>query len=39
MHYKKENYKISIRECTASDIVEIDSYKELKQIDPLYADK
>jgi CTP:phosphocholine cytidylyltransferase-like protein len=38
MHYKKENYKISIRECTAQDIVEIDSYKELKQIDPLYAD-
>ena len=38
MHYKKENYKGSIRECTASDIVEIDSYKELKAIDPLYAD-
>ncbi len=38
MHYKKENYKVSIRECTAQDIVEIDSYKELKQIDPLYAD-
>lgn len=39
MHYKKENYKVYIRECSASDIVEIDSYKELKQIDPLYADK
>lgn len=38
MHYKKENYKVSIRECTADDIVEIDSYKELKAIDPLYAD-
>jgi CTP:phosphocholine cytidylyltransferase-like protein len=38
MHYKKENYKVSIRECTTEDIVEIDSYKELKQIDPLYAD-
>jgi len=38
MHYKKENYKVSIRECSASDIVEIDSYKELKAIDPLYAD-
>ena len=37
--YKKENYKVSVRECSASDIVEIDSFSELKQIDPLYADK
>ena len=37
--YKKENYKVSVRECSASDIVEIDSFNELKQIDPLYADK
>lgn len=36
--YKKENYKVRIRECTADDIVEIDSYSELKQIDNLYAD-
>lgn len=36
--YKKENYKVAIRECTAEDIVEIDSYNELKQIDNLYAD-
>ena len=39
MVYKKENYKVSVRECSASDIVEIDSFSELKQIDPLYADK
>ena len=36
--YKKENYQVSIRECKAEDIVEIDSYSELKQIDSLYAD-
>ena len=36
--YKKENYKVAIRECKAEDIVEIDSYSELKQIDSLYAD-
>lgn len=35
--YKKENYKVAIRECTAEDIVEIDSFNELKRIDPLYA--
>ena len=37
--YKKENYKVAIRECKVEDIVEIDSYNELKQIDSLYADK
>lgn len=37
--YKKENYKVAIRECKAEDIVEIDSFSELKQIDSLYADK
>lgn len=36
--YKKENYQVLIRECKAEDIVEIDSYNELKQIDSLYAD-
>lgn len=38
LEYKKENYKVEIRECTAEDIVEIDSYNELKRIDSLYAD-
>lgn len=37
--YKKENYKVSVRECKFEDIVEIDSYNELKKIDSLYADK
>ncbi len=36
--YKKENYQVSVRECKTEDIVEIDSYSELKQIDSLYAD-
>jgi CTP:phosphocholine cytidylyltransferase-like protein len=35
--YKKEHYAVSIRECAFSDIVEIDSFNELKKIDPLYA--
>ena len=35
--YKKENYKIAVRECKKEDIVEIDSYNELKQIDSLYV--
>lgn len=35
--YKKENYQVRIRECRFDDIVEIDTYNELKKIDPLYA--
>lgn len=35
--YKKENYKVYVRECQQSDIVEIDTYNELKMIDKLYA--
>lgn len=35
--YKKEHYQVSVRECAADDIVEIDSFNELKKIDPLYA--
>lgn len=37
MLYKKENYKVYIRECSFSDIVEIDSFSDLKKIDKLYA--
>ena len=36
--YKKENYRVAIRECKFDDIVEIDSFSELKKIDSLYAD-
>lgn len=35
--YKKENYKVEVRECKLDDIVEIDTYNELKKIDKLYA--
>lgn len=31
-----EHYDIHVRECTSDDIVEIDSYEELKQIDESY---
>ena len=36
LHYKKENYKIQIRECTMDDSVEIDTFNELKKIDKIY---
>ena len=34
--YKKDNYNVRIRECQKGDIVEIDSFRELKQIDKIY---
>lgn len=34
--YKKENYKIYARECSFSDIIEIDTFSELKKIDKTY---
>ncbi len=34
--YRKENYTVEIRECFDEDIVEIDSFSELKQIDKSY---
>ncbi len=33
---KKKNYKIAIRECCEGDIIEIDTFNELKQIDKIY---
>lgn len=32
----KENYKVEIRQCNKSDIMEIDNFYELKEIDPSY---
>lgn len=32
----KDNYKVAVRECKEQDIVEIDTFKELKQIDKTY---
>lgn len=37
MVYKKENYRVYVRECRADDITEIDTFNELKSIDSLYA--
>ncbi len=34
--YKKKNYAVEVRECFDKDIVEIDTFKELKKIDPTY---
>lgn len=34
--YKKEHYKIAVRECKMEDIVEIDTFGELKKIDKTY---
>lgn len=34
--YKKEHYKIAVRECGFDDIVEIDTFGELKKIDKTY---
>lgn len=36
LEYKKENYKISVRKCRFDDIVEIDTFSELKEIDKSY---
>ena len=33
---KKENYAVEIRQCRKQDIVEIDNYYELAQLDPSY---
>jgi len=34
--YRKKNYAVEVRECSEDDIVEIDTFRELKQIDPSY---
>ena len=34
--YRKDHYKVEIRECYEEDIIEIDTFKELKAIDKTY---
>lgn len=34
--YRRENYAVALRECYDSDIVEIDTFRELKAIDKTY---
>lgn len=36
LQYKKENYSLYLRECTFNDITEIDTFNELKKLDPTY---
>ncbi|MBQ9743388.1 MAG: NTP transferase domain-containing protein [Ruminococcus sp.] len=36
LKYFKDEYKIHVRECTFKDIIEIDTYSELKQLDKTY---
>ncbi len=36
LEYCKDHYKIEVRECSFDDIIEIDSYTDLKKIDPHY---
>lgn len=36
LEYKKENYHIRLQECTFDDIVEIDTFNELKALDKTY---
>lgn len=38
LEYYIKDYKIGVRECTFDDIVEIDTYRELKQLDPIYGE-
>ena len=34
--YCKEHYDVLLREIDSSDIIEIDTFNELKQLDPIY---
>ncbi len=34
--YRKEHYTVEVQECYEEDIVEIDTFKELKAVDKTY---
>lgn len=36
LEYCQSNYKVEVRECTFDDIVEIDTFSDLKRLDPTY---
>ena len=36
LEYCIDNYTVEVRECTFDDIVEIDSFADLKKLDPIY---
>ena len=37
LEYCQNNYKIEVRECTFDDIIEIDSFSDLKKLDGTYC--
>lgn len=36
LRYHAKDYVVRVRECSLDDIIEIDSFKELKELDPVY---
>ena len=38
LEYYAKEYNISVRECTFEDLCEIDTYRELKRLDPTYGE-
>ena len=36
LEYYAEDYKVMVRECSFDDVVEIDTFRELKALDPTY---
>lgn len=37
LEYCQNNYRVEVRECSFSDIVEVDTFNELKKLDPSYC--
>lgn len=37
LEYCQSSYRVEVRECTFEDIVEVDTYSELKKLDPTYC--
>ena len=37
LEYCKENYQVEVRECSFEDIIEIDSFSDLKKLDKIYC--
>lgn len=37
LRYFTQNYQLAIRECTFNDIVEIDTFRELQELDKAYV--
>ena len=38
LQFRKEKYRVAVRPCRKQDIMEIDNYYELQQLDPSYPD-